>query len=143
MMSLDAGVKYHGLSLEGEYYRRWLSDFTGPNTAGIAAITDSGYQLQSSAMIVQKVLQVYLSGAQIFGRFGDASELRAGGNWYFTKQRGLRVNAEFIQLNNSSRRVHSRAVPGRRQRAALQHQPRDELLIPTILRCEESCAQGR
>ncbi|HEX7796865.1 MAG TPA: DUF3011 domain-containing protein, partial [Vicinamibacterales bacterium] len=32
MMSLDAGIKYHGLSLEGEYYRRWLNDFTGPGT---------------------------------------------------------------------------------------------------------------
>ena len=101
MMSLDAGVKYHGLSLEGEYFRRWLRDFTGPNTAGIAPITDDGYQLQSSAMVVQKILQVYLSGSQIFGgSFGDASELRVGGNWYFTKQRGLRVNAELIHLNN-------------------------------------------
>jgi hypothetical protein len=51
-------------------------------------------------MPIQKILQVYLSGAQIFGRFGDASELRAGGSWYFTGQRGLRVNAEFIRLNN-------------------------------------------
>jgi Protein of unknown function (DUF3011) len=100
MMSLDAGVKYHGFSLEGEYYRRWLTDFTGLNTSGIAPITDDGYQLQSSAMVVPKVLQAYLSGAQIFGRFGNASELRAGGNWYITGERGLRVNAEFIQLNN-------------------------------------------
>jgi hypothetical protein len=100
MMSLDAGIKYHGLSLEGEYYRRWLNDFTGPGADIIAPITDQGYQLQSSAMVIQKVLQVYLSGSQIFGRFGDASELRAGGNWYFTKQRGLRANAEFIQLTN-------------------------------------------
>jgi hypothetical protein len=100
MMSLDAGIKYHGLSLEGEYYRRWLNDFTGPGTSIIAPITDQGYQLQSSAMPIQKILQVYLSGAQIFGRFGDASELRAGGSWYFTGQRGLRVNAEFIHLNN-------------------------------------------
>jgi hypothetical protein len=101
MMSLDAGIKYHGLSLEGEYYRRWLTEFTGTNTGGIPNITDDGYQLQSSAMVVQKVLQVYLSGAQIFGGdFGNASEIRAGGNWYFTKQRGLRVNAEWIHLNN-------------------------------------------
>jgi DUF3011 family protein len=102
MMSLDAGIKYHGLSLEGEYYRRWLNDFTGINVtpSTIAPITDQGYQLQSSAMAIQKVLQVYLSGSQIFGRFGDASEIRAGVNWYFTAQRGLRVNGEFIQLNN-------------------------------------------
>ena len=100
MMSLDAGIKYHGFSLEGEYYRRWLTNFTGPNTVGIASITDDGYQLQSSAMPIQKTLQVYLSGSQIFGHDGDASELRAGANWYFVKERGLRVNAEWIHLNN-------------------------------------------
>jgi hypothetical protein len=102
MMSLDAGVKYHGLSLEGEYFRRWLSNFTftGPNTASIPEIVDNGYQLQSSAMAVQKYLQVYLSGSQIFGSFGDAGELRAGASWYFTGQRGLRANAEWILLNN-------------------------------------------
>jgi hypothetical protein len=101
MLSLDAGIKYHGFSLEGEYYRRWLDDFQGPGTSVIAPITDQGYQLQSSAMPIQKILQVYLSGAQIFGdRFGNASELRTGANWYFTKQRGLRWNIEYLHLNN-------------------------------------------
>jgi len=60
-------------------------------------------------MAIQKVLQVYLSGAQIFGSFGDAAELRTGVNWYFTKQRGLRWNAEFIRLWNSP--VGYTAVP--------------------------------
>ena len=100
MVSLDAGVKYQGLSLEAEYYRRWLTDFTGLNTSGIANITDQGYQLQSSAMVVPKTLQMYLSGAQILGDYGDASEIRFGANWYFRKERGLRVNGELIHLND-------------------------------------------
>jgi hypothetical protein len=100
MMSLDAGIKYRGLSLEGEYYSRWLDNFTGTNTAGLASINDNGYQLQSSAMAVQKTLQVYLSGAQIFGHYGDSSEIRAGTNWYFAHSRGWRVNGEWIHLNN-------------------------------------------
>jgi hypothetical protein len=100
MMSLDAGIKYRGLSLEGEYYRRWLNDYTGANVGGIADITDQGYQLQSSAMAIQKILQVYLSGSQIFGRFGDASDIRAGVNWYFVKERGLRLNGEMMRLWN-------------------------------------------
>jgi hypothetical protein len=102
MMSLDAGIKYHGMSLEGEYYRRWLNNFTfvGSNTANIDEIVDNGYQLQTSAMAVQKYLQLYLSGSQILGRFGDAGEVRAGANWYFTGQRGLRANLEWIFLSN-------------------------------------------
>jgi hypothetical protein len=101
MTSIDAGIKYKGLSLEGEYYRRWLSNFTGVNTGGIPDITDNGYQLQSSAMAVKNVLQVYLSGSQIFGNYGNPSEFRVGGNWYFTQQRGLRINGEYINVNHS------------------------------------------
>jgi len=100
MMSLDGGIKYHGMSLEGEYYRRWLSDFSGDNTSGIPNITDDGFQLQSSAMFIPKILQGYFSGSRILGDFGNASELRAGANWYFTKQRGLRFNGEWIHLND-------------------------------------------
>jgi DUF3011 family protein len=99
MTSVDGGIKYRGMAVEGEYYWRWLTDFTGANTSGIADVTDHGYQLQSSAMVVPKTLQLYLSGAQIFGGYGDASEVRVGGNWYFRQERGLRVNAEFMHLN--------------------------------------------
>jgi hypothetical protein len=101
MVSVDAGVKYRGLSLEAEYYWRWLSNFRGTDTAGIEDINDTGFQVQSSAMVVPKTLQVYLSGSAIYGdRYGDSSELRAGFNWYFVKERGLRVNAEWLHLNN-------------------------------------------
>jgi hypothetical protein len=101
MTSVDAGVKYKGVSLEGEYYRRWLSNFSGINTSGIANITDHGYQLQASAMAVPKVLQVYFGTSQVFGRYGDQWEVRAGENWYFMKERGLRLNAEWMYVNRS------------------------------------------
>jgi hypothetical protein len=101
MSSLDAGVKYRGLSLEGEYYWRWLSDFSGIGTAGIADVDDHGFQLQSSAMLTPKLLQAYVSGAGIYGSYGDASEVRGGVNVYPVKQRGFRVNAEWLHVNRS------------------------------------------
>jgi len=68
MASLDAGIKYRGYALEAEYYWRHLSDFVGPGvTPGlIADIDDTGYQVQASAMLLPKLLQVY----------GDSNELR-------------------------------------------------------------------
>jgi hypothetical protein len=101
MVSVDAGVKYHGLSLEGEYYWRGLSNFTGIGTGGIANINDHGYQLQSSAMAVPKILQAYFSGSQVFGRYGDAWEVRGGANWFVMKERGLRLNGEWMYVNRS------------------------------------------
>jgi hypothetical protein len=100
MFSADAGIKYKGFSLEGEYYLRRLDNFSGPNASSIAPITDHGFQLQSSAMIIPKKLQVYLSGAEILGIYGNGSEIRAGMNWYFLKTRGLRINVEFLDLHN-------------------------------------------
>jgi hypothetical protein len=101
MSSLDAGVKYKGLSLEGEYYWRWLSNFTGVNTGGIANINDHGYQLQASAMAVPKILQLYFGTSQIFGQYGDQWEVRGGENWYVMKERGIRLNGELMYVNLS------------------------------------------
>ncbi len=109
MVSLDGGIKYRGLSLEAEYYWRWLSDFTGTNTGAIEDIDDHGFQVQSSAMAVRNLLQVYLSGAAIRGRYGDSSEVRAGANYFPLKERGFRVNAEWLHLNKSP--VGYTAVP--------------------------------
>jgi len=101
MASVDAGIKHHGLSLEGEVYWRHLTNFEGINTSGIGPIDDVGYQLQASAMFVQKRLQGYVSGAQAFGTYGNPWEVRGGANWYFTGQRGLRVNGELIYVRHS------------------------------------------
>ena len=100
MASLDAGVKYHGFSLEAEYYWRWLSEFTGPGADVIEDIDDHGWQIQASAMAVRDVLQVYVGASEIRGRYGDGSELRAGASWYPMKKRGVRVNAEVLDLEN-------------------------------------------
>jgi hypothetical protein len=99
MASADFGVKYKGFAVEGEFYWRWLSDFRGTNTAGIADVNDTGFQLQTSAMAVKQTLQFYLAGSEILGDYGDASELRAGVNYYpFKKMRGIRWNTEWIHL---------------------------------------------
>jgi hypothetical protein len=64
---------------------RWLTDFTGINTASIAPITDNGYQVQSSAMVVQKTLSCTLSGSQILRPLtATRPSCARGGNWYFT-----------------------------------------------------------
>ena len=126
------GVKYKGLSLEGEYYWRWLSNFTGVNTGGIADINDHGYQLQASAMVVPKALQLYFGTSQVFGRYGDQWEVRGGENWYLDEgardppQRRVDVRGPIAG------RIHGVSLPGRRQGHGVPHQPRDELLIDEL-----------
>ena len=101
MSSVDAGVKYKGMAVEGEYYWRWLSNFTGINTSSIANINDTGYQLQTSAMVVPKALQLYFGASQIFGDYGDPWEVRFGENWYLMKKRGIRLNGEWMYVDGA------------------------------------------
>lgn len=102
MMSLDAGVKYRGYSLEAEYYWRHLSDFRGPGvTPGlIDEIDDTGYQVQASAMLVPKLFQVYAGYSEIQGHYGDSNELRLGMNYFPQRMRGIRVNGEYLRLDD-------------------------------------------
>jgi hypothetical protein len=98
MASLDAGLKYQGYSLEAEYYRRKLSNFVGSGTGGIADIDDNGYQIQASAMLLPRLLQLYAGLSEIRGDYGNAAEWRLGVNYFPKRMRGLRVNGEWINL---------------------------------------------
>jgi hypothetical protein len=100
MASVDVGAKWHGFSVEAEYYWRNLTNFAGTNTGSLEDIDDTGYQVQVSAMAVRDTVQVYAGAAEIRGEQGNASEVRGGANWYFMKERGLRLNAEWIHLDD-------------------------------------------
>jgi len=49
---------------------------------------------------VKKYLQLYAGASAIHGDFGNGSEYRAGVNWYFVGERGLRANAEWLHLSD-------------------------------------------
>ena len=102
MSSVDGGLKYRGMAVEGEYYWRWLRDYGGASVAAVPDVNDHGYQMQLSAMPVAKVLQVYGGWSQIFGgRYGSDWEVRGGENFFPMKQRGIRVNAELMYVDRS------------------------------------------
>lgn len=109
MTSFDSGVKYHGYSLEGEYFLRWLDHFKGPGTAGVPELFTQGFQLQGSAMVIPKTFQVYLGGSTLWGKYGNPFDFRAGVNWFPWHNRVLRWNTEFLYLRNSP--VGYTAVP--------------------------------
>lgn len=102
MTAFDGGLKYHGLSLDGEYFLRWLDHFKGPGTAGLPLIFSHGFQMQVSAMVLPKTLQPYLGGSTIYGKYGNPWDLRAGLNYYPFQNRVVRWNNEFLYLHNSA-----------------------------------------
>jgi len=101
MADFDGGFKYHGLSLDGEYFMRWLNNFTGPGTTSLPNLFDHGFQMQASAMAIPKTLQFYAGGSTVFGKFGNPYDTRVGVNWYPLKNKVIRVNNEFLYLYKS------------------------------------------
>jgi hypothetical protein len=102
MVSIDAGIKYHGFALEGEYYPlHRLSNFTGTNTSHLRPNTDYGYQLQASAMVIPKTLQAYAGGSEVIGDYGRPWDFRTGVNYFPFKNRVIRWNTEFLYTYRS------------------------------------------
>jgi hypothetical protein len=132
MMSLDAGIKYHGMSLEGEYYRRWLNNFEGPNTASIAP----DHRQRISTAVVRDAHSENAAG--LFERFADLRPFwrRIGSARrpeLVLRQRARSAREPRVDSPGSlSGRIHGSTVSGRRSRQLIQRKPRDEFLIGRI-----------
>jgi len=109
MAAFDGGLKYHGYSLDGEYFLRWLNNFKGPGTTGLPTIFSHGFQMQASAMLLPKTFQVYLGGSTLYGKYGNPFDFRAGVNYFPFHNRVVRWNTEFLYLYHSP--VGYTAVP--------------------------------
>jgi hypothetical protein len=52
-------------------------------------------------MVVPKILQVYLGGSTIYGKYGNPWDFRSGVNWFPFKNKVVRWNTEFLYLYKS------------------------------------------
>ncbi|EEF61420.1 hypothetical protein [Pedosphaera parvula] len=97
MVDLEAGMKYKGWSLEGEYYFRRLDNFhvTG-GAIPVDNVFDHGFQLQASKMIVPKVLQAYFAPSKVFGQYGSPWELGFGLTAFPFQRKEMRVNFQAL-----------------------------------------------
>lgn len=111
MISLDGAFKYRGYSLEGEYYLRWLDNFRGTNVQNIAQQFDHGFQLQGTAMLKPKALQLYAGYSKIFGNYGNPWDFRTGLNFFPFRNKVVRWNNEALYLYKSPVGYTSVAFP--------------------------------
>ena len=107
MVDFDFGLKYRGFALEGEYYLRWLDNFkfaeplTPAQLLRVPNLFDHGFQLQASAMVMPKILQLYGGFSRINGQYGKPYDVRAGANWFPWKNKVVRWNTEWLYLYKS------------------------------------------
>ena len=101
MAAVNAGFKYRGFSLDGEYFWRTVDDFRATGPVPRNSFVDDGFQLQGSAMLVPQTLQAYVAGSKINGQYGDPWDVSIGANWFPFKRRELRLNTQFLYLDES------------------------------------------
>jgi hypothetical protein len=101
MIAVDAGFKYRGFSLWGEFYLRKVNDFVtiGSGDLPFETLDDNGFQVQASAMAIRKTLQVYAAGSWINGEYGDPTGKRVGVNWFPYRNHVLRWNLEYLHTD--------------------------------------------
>ncbi len=96
MVDLEAGFKLWGWSLEAEYYFRWLTNFDTTGPIPVTSLFDHGFQVQASAMVVPKLLQVYVAPSKVNGKYGDPWELGLGVTAFPFQHKGMRVNFQAL-----------------------------------------------
>lgn len=101
MAAASGGFKYRGWSLDGEYYWRRVDDFKVVGEIPVDRLSDHGFQLQASTMLVPGSLQAYVSGSKIYGEYGDPWDTALGLNWFPLTRRELRVNLQGLYLQDS------------------------------------------
>ena len=102
MASIDLGVKYKGLSLEGQWYWRRVDKFKVIGCCiPVDGIKDNGVAIQASGMPIKDYLQAYVTYSKIWGQNGDPDEYALGLNYYPFGRREMHVNLEAIHLDRS------------------------------------------
>jgi hypothetical protein len=101
MVSASAGMKYHGLWLQGEGYGRKLNNFHADGKLPVADVRDTGFYVQLADMIVPNRFELYGATSYIFSNYGKPKEFIVGGNYYPWNTRNIRLNTQLINVGHS------------------------------------------
>jgi hypothetical protein len=101
MWAVDGGIKWNGLSANGQYFLRWLSEFEANGPLPLASTFDHGFELTGGVFVLPRELQLYGRGAYVVGEFGNSSEYGGGARWYFLPTERLWLNPEVLRVNKA------------------------------------------
>lgn len=101
-LAIDAGVKYRGGTVMGEYYFRTLNDFVATGPLPLRSIYDHGFMAEASYMVLPKTVMVYVVGSYIADQFKRYPHDIGGGISYYPSQtRSWRLNMHVLNVYKS------------------------------------------
>lgn len=95
-------AKYRGLSVNAEYYFRWLNNFgTTGGPIPHSVLYDDGFYADVGCMVIPERLEIMGRISQVDGLFGDAWEYAAGFNWFIDGTHKNKVTFDISVLDGS------------------------------------------
>jgi hypothetical protein len=105
ILSFDAGFKYHGIFIQGEFHTRWLNNFQADGPVPVSSIVDRSFYVQTAFFPIRQKLELYASTSHVFGDknagFRHSYEYLGGANFYPFNARYFRVNFQATYVNRS------------------------------------------
>jgi hypothetical protein len=101
MLAIDGGLKWNGLAVNGQYFFRWVDDFTADGPLPLKSTYDHGFELSASYFVVPREVAVYGRGSMVNGQFGDSWEYAAGFKWHFLPTERMWVTGELMNVHKS------------------------------------------
>jgi hypothetical protein len=101
MWAVDAGMKWNGLAVNGQYFMRWLSDFEADGLLPLESTFDRGAELSASYFVTPKTVAVYGRGSWVRGEFGNSHEYGGGVKWHFLPTERLWFNTEVFRIHRA------------------------------------------
>ncbi len=102
LLALDGAIKYRGLNLYAQGYFRRLDDIDADGPLPLASISDKGFDVQASYMLLSKQLMLFGWTSQLYGAFNRAWDAAGGLNFYPYRERNFRLNAVVIYMHRAA-----------------------------------------
>src|SRR5262245_47715948 len=101
-ISVDAGAKYRGFSIQGEFSYRRLSDFNATGPLPLKGINDRGFFVEAMHMVVPRKLGIYAATSYIMDDFKRYPwEVGGGASFYPYGNRQWRLNLHIMHVDRS------------------------------------------
>ena len=82
LLAVDVAAKFRGFSFNGEFYARWLDDFTADGPIPFTELYDDGFYFECGYMLCPGSFELAGRISTVDGIFGDAWEYVVGVNLF-------------------------------------------------------------
>jgi hypothetical protein len=92
-------AKYRGMSVNSEFYYRWLNNFDTAGGPVTADIDTRGFVVDVGVMLVEKSIELMGRIDAVHSAFGDTWEYAAGINWFINGTHRHKLTFDVADLN--------------------------------------------